>query len=277
MRLNTPGRLNRFGKRITPFFGCLVANARATSFVELASSYLNCIIGKGGGGGWDRGEELAASRFILRENPVVMDIGANKGLWTTEVRRLLGERGRWILIDPAAECCAILRKLKGVEVIETAVGEHAGKAKFYTPGNGSGFASLHRRNDSHVRMEHLVLEEREVAVTTIDEILDKLGIEIIDMAKMDLEGHELFALRGAAQSLKTHRIRALTFEFGTSNVNSRTFFRDYFDLLTEYGYQILRIYPSGKAVPILEYYEDLECFRGVTNYIATVGTIGSPR
>jgi hypothetical protein len=121
-------------------------------------------------------------------------------------------------------------------------------------------------------MEHLILEEREVAMTTIDEILAERGIETVDMAKMDLEGHELFALRGAAQSLKTHRLRTLTFEFGTSNVNSRTFFRDFHDLLTGYGYRICRIYPGGKTVPILEYYEDLEFFRGVTNYIATVAS-----
>ncbi len=268
MRLNTPGKLNRFGKKVTPFLSHLVASARATRFLELGSSYLNCVIGKGGGSNWHMGEELAASQFIHRENPVIMDIGANKGWWTLELRRLIGERGRWILVDPAAECCAILRKISGVEVIEAAVGEHAGKAKFYTPGDGSGFASLHKRHDSHARMEHLILEEREVVVTTIDDILDRRGIEIVDMAKMDLEGHELFALRGAAQSLKTHRIRALTFEFGTSNVDSRTFFRDYFDLLTGYGYKIQRIYPGGKTVPVFEYYEDLEFFRGVTNYIA---------
>jgi hypothetical protein len=79
-------------------------------------------------------------------------------------------------------------------------------------------------------------------------------------------------LRGAARSLEAHRIRSLTFEIGTANVDSRTFFRDYFDLLTGYGYQIRRIYPGGKTVPILEYYEDLEYFRGATNYIATVET-----
>jgi FkbM family methyltransferase len=268
MRLNQAGKLNHFGKKITPTLGHIAANTLATSFIELASAYLNCIIGKGAGAGWDKGEELAASRFIHRENPVIMDIGANKGWWTVELRRLIGERGRWVLVDPAAECCALLRKFDGVEVIEAAVGERAGKGKFYTPGDGSALASLHERHDSHVHEARIKMEEREVAVTTIDEILDKHGIEIVDLAKMDIEGHELFALRGAAVSLKTHRLRALTFEFGNSNVNSRTFFRDFWNLLTGYGYRIYRIYPGGKTVPVLEYYEDLEYFRGVTNYVA---------
>jgi FkbM family methyltransferase len=274
MRLHTPGKLSSFAKRITPFLGRVAANARTTSFVELTSAYLNCIIGKGAGSGWHTGEELAAARFIHREDPVIMDIGANRGWWTVELRRLIGERGRWLLIDPAAECCVLLRKINGVEVIETAVGEQKGKAKFYTSGNGSGLASLHERHDSLMQLnkEDLMVEEREVAVTTIDAILDERGIDIVDMAKMDLEGHELFALRGAIKSLKTRRLRALTFEFGAGNVNSRTFFRDFWDLLTGYGYRLHRICPSGKTVPVSEYYEDLEFFRGVTNYIATVAS-----
>lgn len=270
MRLNTPGRLSRFAKRITPYLSRFAASPAATNFIELVSSYLHCIIGKGGGSHWHLGEELAAARFIRRENPVIMDIGANQGWWTIGLREVLGGRGRWILVDPAAECCAALRKIDGVEVIEAAVGESAGKVKFYTPGDASGFASLHKRHDSHVRMGNLVLEEREVTMTTIDAILDERGIELVDLAKMDLEGHELFALRGAMKSLKTHRIRAVTFEIGTTNVDSRTFFRDFFDLLTGAGYRIYRIYPGGKTVPVLEYYEDLEYFRGATNYIAAV-------
>jgi FkbM family methyltransferase len=270
MRLNTPGKLNRFGKKITPSISRLVANARATSFIELVSSYLHCVIGKGGGSNWHLGEEIAAARFILREDPIIMDIGANNGWWTIELRKILEGRGRWILVDPAAECCSRLRQIEGVEVIEAAVGERSGKVKFYTPGDGSGFASLHKRHDSHVRMGNLTLEEREVDMTTIDEILDERGIDRVDLAKMDLEGHELFALRGATKSLETRRIHSLTFEIGTANVDSRTFFRDYFDLLTGYGYRISRIYPGGKTVAVVEYYEDLEYFRGVTNYIASV-------
>jgi FkbM family methyltransferase len=272
LRLHTPGKLNRFFKKITPFWGPITAHAGTTSFIELASAYMNCIIGKGAGTGYDKGEERAASRFIHRENPVILDIGANKGLWTIELRRLIGERGRWILVDPAAECCAELRKLNAVEVIEAAVGERVGKAKFYTPGDGCGSASLHERRDSFLIEQNLIFKEREVAMTTIDEILDQRGIEMVDLAKMDIEGHELFALRGAARSLKTRRIRALTFEFGVGNIGSRTYFRDFWDLLTGHGYRIQRIYPGGKTLPVLEYYEDLEYFRGVTNYIASAET-----
>ena len=100
MRLNTPGKLNRFGKRITPSISQFLANARVTSIVELISSYLNCLIGKGAGSNWHSGEEIAAAQLITRQEPVIMDIGANKGWWTIGLQKQLEGRGRWILIDP---------------------------------------------------------------------------------------------------------------------------------------------------------------------------------
>jgi FkbM family methyltransferase len=266
MRLNTPGKLNQFGKWITPAFGRLAAGRRPTALIEIFCAYLNCLTGKGAGTGWDKGEEIVAARLIQRKQPVILDLGANQGAWTAEVRRLTGGAGCWLLVEPDAECCAQLRAMKGVEVIEAAVGERAGTATLYSPGGKNGLASLHERHDSMARGQHFA--GRKVRVTTIDEILAERAIELVDLAKMDLEGHELFALRGAAESLKHRRLRALTFEFGAGNVNSRTFFRDFWDLLTGYGYRIERIYPGGKTVPVFEYYEDLEFFRGVTNYVA---------
>ena len=266
MRLNTQGKLNQFGKWLTPHLGRMAAGRRASGLIELSSAYLNCLIGKGAGTGWDKGEEIAASRLITRKDPVILDIGANQGMWTTEVRRLTGAQGRWLLVEPAAECCVQLRTMNDVEVIEAAVGERSGTATLFSPGDKNGLASLHERHDSLARGQNF--SGREVSLTTIDEILAERGIELVDFAKMDLEGHELFALRGAAEALKHHRLRALTFEFGVGNVNSRTFFRDFWVLLTGYGYRIERIYPGGKTAPVVEYYEDLEFFRGVTNYVA---------
>ena len=222
MRLNTPGRWNRLGKKAAPLLARTVAKPGPTNLVEMLDAYLNCVIGKGAGTGWDQGEEIAAARVIGRANPVILDLGANRGEWTTTLRQLVGDGGRWILVDAAAECCRMLRTLPAVEIIEAAVGEEPGRAMFYTPGNASGLASLHQRADSVA--EGCAFEAREVTVTTIDQILDERELTDVDLVKMDLEGHELFALRGAGRALEQRRIRAIAFEFGASNVNSRTFF-----------------------------------------------------
>jgi hypothetical protein len=63
---------------------------------------------------------------------------------------------------------------------------------------------------------------------------------------MDLEGNELAALKGAKDALAAKNILALSFEFGSSNFNSRTFFYDLFHLLTSHSYKLKRMLPTGR-------------------------------
>jgi hypothetical protein len=107
-------------------------------------------------------------------------------------------------------------------------------------------------------------------VVSIDSFMEAHAIEFVDFMKMDIEGHELFALQGAARALARGAIRALSFEFGAGNINSRTFFRDYWDLLTKHGYEIYRVLPGGRTLRIVRYDEDLEYFRSVSNYVAVL-------
>lgn len=266
MRVGDQGILNKISKIVAPIIGRIIANRGATALIELAVSFLNILIGKGSGTGWDKGEILAAVRFITAQEPVIIDCGANWGNWTNGMRRFIGTQGRWILIEPAVECVRKLQTLSNVEIIEAAVGKTEGRATLFTPGGGAGIASLHNRRDSFLK--NVEFEGREVLVTTIDKIIEERNIRKIDFLKIDIEGHELYALYGALKALKKGQISALSFEFGGGNLNSRTIFRDFWELLTPLGYQIYRIYPGGRVVEILDYYEDLEFFRGVSNYIA---------
>jgi hypothetical protein len=50
------------------------------------------------------------------------------------------------------------------------------------------------------------------------------------------------------------------------------FFKDCWDLITGHGYSLWRIVPGGRPVPVRAYREDLEHFRGVSNYIGSVAT-----
>lgn len=259
---------SRFAKLITPLVGRIVSALRLTRFIELVVAYLNIAIGKGAGTGWDAGEVDLAISLIQSNEPVVVDVGGNKGAWTRDVQKGVGPKGRWLIIEPAEEACAAIRglHLPNTELIHTALSDHVGTTTLYTPGNCSGIASLHSRTDSVV--ENVAFDERTVPVTTLDSLIEAHGIDQIDFLKIDTEGHELWVLQGARKLLQVGRIKALTFEFGAGNVNSRTYFRDFWDLLSMHGYTIWRITPGGTRVRIKRYYEDLEMFRGVSNYLA---------
>ena len=88
--------------------------------------------------------------------------------------------------------------------------------------------------------------------------------------KMDIEGHELFALRGANGAQARGIIKALSFGFGSGNINSRIFFAITGTCLQDSIMIFIQCSRGGKLMPIIRYEEELEYFRGVSNYIATI-------
>jgi hypothetical protein len=92
-----------------------------------------------------------------------------------------------------------------------------------------------------------------------------------------VHGHELQALEGAAELLRAGRIRAIQFEFGGANVDSRTFFRDFWNLLYgRFGYSLYQILPgcvpspSGGAVRTIRLAElSRMCYRRGPSFVAT--------
>jgi len=104
-----------------------------------------------------------------------------------------------------------------------------------------------------------------VQIQTLDDFCAEKGIEHIHYLKMDVEGHELSVLQGGREMLAKGAIDWIQFEFGGCNIDSRTYLRDFFELLTPY-YDIYRLLRNGFR-PIRRYHETYEIFT-TTNFIA---------
>jgi hypothetical protein len=59
----------------------------------------------------------------------------------------------------------------------------------------------------------------------------------------------------------------VAFEFGGSNIDSRSFFQDFYYFFKAQKFNLSRITPSGYLYPIKSYSELLEQFR-CTNFVA---------
>ncbi|WP_407885207.1 FkbM family methyltransferase [Scytonema sp. NUACC26] len=238
--------------------------------IRMAEAYIAFLQGKGAGTGWNILEEVkAAKNFIYRDRPIVFDVGANMGVWSKHLLQLL-PTSKVYLFEPSNACQKEIYQLNlpNTVLIPLAIGKEQSKGILYSSCPTSGIASLYKRRDSYFQQEEF--SEFEVCITTIDDVVREYSIEFVDFMKMDIEGNEFDALEGAFQSLCHRRIGAFSFEFGSGNINSRTFFHDFWDLLNQNDYRIYRITPAGKLLEIDEYYEDLEYFRGVSNYVATL-------
>ena len=262
---------NRGGKFVAPLLARLIMRGRLAKVPQLLEAYLAFVQGKGAGTGWDiQGEAYIAVSHITRPDAIVFDVGAHEGNWSRQFLEALGPASlcQIFQFEPLQRNQAKLRSLNlpRSTLIEAAVSDKSGTATLFTPDAWSPIASLHRRRDSY--LQHHRFTASAVKVVTIDEVIVNFKLDSVDFMKLDIEGNELAALYGSQESLKSKLIKALTFEFGSGNINSRTYFHDFWDLLHCYGYAIKRICPGGLVIPIKNYYEDLEYFRGVTNYLA---------
>jgi FkbM family methyltransferase len=145
---------------------------------------------------------------------VVFDLGANCGVSTYHLSRLVGTHGRVFAFEPdPANYSLLLRniehhQLHNVVPINKAVGATTGRRVFHDEGNlGSGFADLVSRPEGASAIS--------VAVTSLADAVAELGVERLSFVKMDIEGAELEVVEGSLDFL---RGRDVAFAIDTNHV-----------------------------------------------------------
>ena len=103
-------------------------------------------------------------------------------------------------------------------------------------------------------------------MTTLDAFASRRGLRHIDLLKIDVEGHEYDVLRGAEKLLAARQIGIVQFEFGGCNLDTRTSFRDFYSLMTEYGFCLYVI--SKYGLQRIEKYREIYEQYGTTNFAA---------
>ncbi len=138
--------------------------------------------------------------FARRIKPgmVVYDIGANVGFYTLVAARAVGTNGRVFSFEPNPTNLHFLRghveknRLTTVSIIDAAVGEAEGRARFNTQ-TAREAGSL----DANGNID--------VAVVAIDSLIASHRLPPADVIKIDVEGGEAGVLRGALSLLRDRR------------------------------------------------------------------------
>jgi FkbM family methyltransferase len=237
-------------------------------FARLIGVEANRIQGKGGGELTVEKEARIALDFLGSadlESIVVFDVGANQGLYTEAILGL-APHAKIFAFEPSSSAGVVLQSKfqanENIKLVPFALGESIVSAELWSDTPGSGLASLTKRRLDHFGIDFNYSER--IEVTTLDSFIDSVGT-IPDILKMDVEGHELSVLSGGLASIQ--KIRVIQFEFGGCNIDTRTFFQDFWYLLTPLGFSIYRISPRG-VIKIENYSEDEEYFE-TSNFVAT--------
>lgn len=193
----------------------------------------------------------------------IFDVGANVGQWSQQLvasADSLGVTKRMQVhaFEPSTFSSDRLRKaLEGKPVLinKMALSDTPGEAKLHIIHEGAGSNSLHKSS-------HLVPSEIEesVLISTLDEYCKAMGIESIDLLKIDTEGHDHLVMKGATALLGQRKIAAVQFEYNHRWIAARHYLRDAFDLLSPLGYQLGKITPVGIEAYPDGWDPDLETF-----------------
>ena len=149
-------------------------------------------------------------RWFRRQSTptAIVDSGANIGQTVLQFAAA-APHARILAYEPGAAARAWLsagvaaNRFAKVTVEPFALGAAAGAARLSGHPDASLHGSWHQVNAT---------DGEPVAVVTLDEELDRHRLAVIDVWKLDLEGHELPALQGAGRSLRAGRIRAVHIE-----------------------------------------------------------------
>lgn len=213
-----------------------------------------------------------AELWPTRDDLVVLDVGAHAGGYALEARSAFGSTAHIQCFEPNPALfdtlASRLRDDQGTICHQAALGAQGGSAPLFLDKVGSSRGSL--VEESFTLTERPVEQTHIVEVRTLDDVARSEGLAQIDLLKLDVEGHELAVLQGASVLLSENRIDVVQFEFGERNLASRTYMRDFFELLGP-RFAFFRVTPRG-LVP-LEYRPKVELFALETNYLAVAGTV----
>lgn len=178
--------------------------------------------------------QLKFVRQYLRPGDTFVDVGANAGVYTITAGLRLGNEGRVVAIEPGFDELRLLRKniqqnmLANVTVVERAASDSCGRSRFAVARDGA-MSSL--RVTAHPMQ--VIGQWREVETITLDALFEELGIQRIDLMKIDVEGAERQVLAGARGLVAKNPGVVIMFE--SQDLTSPAFGYSTRDFLAELG------------------------------------------
>jgi FkbM family methyltransferase len=199
------------------------------------------------------GQMLGYLQRLVRPGDVVYDIGANVGLYTRFAAQF--GAGRTFAFEPMAANIELLRRnvdlaldaAAKIEVMELAVSDRDGEELLQVDDVMSATATLDRVRSGEPSEGHqlygLAPKTERVRVAKLDTLVFERGLPPPQVMKIDIEGAEGMAMRGARRVLAEHR-PAIAMELHNAEVS-----REVLSILGENAYSVFAYVREGKGKP----------------------------
>jgi len=148
---------------------------------------------------------------ILKPGMCVFDVGANIGLYSAIAAMKVGNTGCVVAVEPDELNCSFIKKtalsnsFEQVIIHQKAAGDKSGLANLYICDTNK---ADHRVYDNFNTRSTVQIE-----MVTLDSIFDGLGVNCVDVMKIDTQGFEQSVFRGMKKIISTSPKIKIIMEF----------------------------------------------------------------
>lgn len=203
-------------------------------------------------------EEQTVMRKFVRSGDTVFDIGANIGLHTVLLSKLVGPSGKLFVFEPNAELLKPLRdtvsKLRNAALHPFALSDTNGISNLFVVEDDHSLASL--SNWTSNSPADLAIHTVGCEMRRMDDLVANASLPRPDFIKCDVEGAELKVFTGGRDTLNVENAPVILFE---ANVHTAKGFgvpvsaaRDFLEALPAPRYRFFILAEDGKMHRITE-------------------------
>jgi FkbM family methyltransferase len=199
--------------------------------------------------GWEHeADVIRVFRTFLNQRSVVLDIGANFGLYTALTASIVKDHGRLYAFEGNPRVFESLQRTivandlyfnPNIVVANLLISNASGRGLLHYTANLPSGGTM-----SDVALSGGLRRSVEVEMTTIDDFLPS-DLQV-DLVKIDVEGHEPLVLRGMERTIaRSPNIRIVT-ELADNLLAHTVNPADYIDHIRSLGFAICRVLPKFK-------------------------------
>jgi len=191
--------------------------------------------------------EMPETKFLQRysnDDWVCLDVGANIGYFSVLLSTLC-PKGRVIAVEPISENAEFTKgnldrnRITNCDVECVALSDEAGEREFNLVADTafSGFKSTGRKADS---------ESILVKTLTPLLLLEKYGVEKLDLIKIDIEGAEPLVFKAFEPVFKNNRPKYILSECNSKNLATYGYqVSEFLAMMGDYGYEVFGLTEDG--------------------------------
>ncbi len=180
---------------------------------------------------------------IIQPSDIVIDIGVHMGDYSLLAASRINT-GHVLSFEPSREALRVFN-------LNITINKYEEKITVYpvvaSAQNGYvDFVDNTRSEISHIQFERSLEKTSKTKTVKIDDILSKKTYKKVKIAKIDVEGAELFVLRGMEKSLSGHVIEQILVEINSDCKNYGFTPEETINYLRSFGYKLYFFAENGK-------------------------------